>query len=258
MKNNRLLFSFLVITLLIACSTSVLPASSNPTLEVPITQSADSIPVVPETAGEHVTFKSGDLTLEGYLYKPAGDGSFPLLIWNHGSEQNPKPNGQFSNVASVFVPAGYVVFAPVRRGQGNSEGEYITDQVSAEQQKNGKASAEKLFVQLMTGSQLDDQLAGLAYAKSLPFVDQNRLAVAGCSFGGMQTIFGAESGQYKAAIALSPGAESWDGHELLQQRLIQAVDKINIPVLLIHPEHDASVEPGYNLGPEFQRLGKPY
>ena len=72
-------------------------------------------------------------------------------------------------------------------------------------------------------------------------------------------LFGAEAGDgFKAAIAISPGAESWDGNKPLDARLLQAVDNIKIPVFVIHPAKDASLNPGFNLGPEFQKLGKPY
>src|SRR5262245_20561445 len=73
---------------------------------------------------QRVTFKSGGLTLVGYLFKPEGRGPFPAVLWNHGSEQNPGGGPQFNTVASIFVPAGYVVFAPMRRGHSDSEGEY--------------------------------------------------------------------------------------------------------------------------------------
>jgi dipeptidyl aminopeptidase/acylaminoacyl peptidase len=248
-----------------ACTAPTVPPASAPLSEPLATGTSAQVEAIAVSTAQpgkiptqHVTFKSGDLTLEGYLYKPDGNGPFPLVIWNHGSEQDPRPDVQFASVANVYVPAGYVVFAPVRRGQGNSEGEYISDQVSAETKKNGKIAGEKLFVQLIAGAQVDDQLAGLAYAMSLPYIDQSRIVVSGCSFGGMQTLFGAERGAYKAAVAISPGAESWDGHALLQARMIQAVDSIKVPVLIIHPEKDASVEPGYALGQEFQKLGKPY
>jgi len=67
-------------------------------------------------ARERVTFKSGDLTLVGFLFKPDGTGPLPGLIWNHGSEKNPGTQRQFDAVAAILVPAGYVVFAPMRRG----------------------------------------------------------------------------------------------------------------------------------------------
>ena len=205
-----------------------------------------------------VTFKSGSLTLVGFLFKPDGAGPFPGVIWNHGSEKAPGTGPEFDSVADIFVPAGYVVFAPMRRGHGDSEGQYIKDRLDAEEQKNGRDARERLQVQLLEGPQVDDQLAGLDYLKSLPFVDKNRLAVVGCSFGGIQTLLAAERNVgFKAAVALSPAAESW-ANKYLQARLLKAVDGINIPVFLIHPEKDASVGPGYTLGQEFQKLGKPY
>jgi dienelactone hydrolase len=208
---------------------------------------------------EKVTFTSGGLTLVGYLFKPAGDGPFPALIWNHGSDAEPDKGTGLPGIASVFVPAGYVVFAPVRRGHGESQGEYISDVIAQERTTNGRAAAAELFVKLMETEQLDDQLAGLAYLKSLPYVDLNRLGVIGCSYGGIQTILAAERGAgFKAAVAMSPGAESWEANKPLQDRLIKAVSGINIPVFLIHPAKDVSLEPGIALGKEFERLGKPY
>jgi dienelactone hydrolase len=111
----------------------------------------------------------------------------------------------------------------------------------------------------MEGPQLDDQLAGPTYLEGLPYVDKNRVAVVGCSYGGLQTLMGAASGAgYKAAVVLSPGAESWEGNPLLQEALIKKVSDINISVFIIHPAQDASLAPGYALGPQFQQLGKPY
>ncbi len=211
---------------------------------------AQSVPTATYTK-ERVTFRSANFTLVGFLFKPDTPGPFPGLIWNHGSEKNP----QFDALAALLVPAGYVVFAPVRRGHGDSEGPYIRDEL---QHKRGH-ERDQLQVALLEGGQLDDQLAGLAYLKSLPYVDQTRLAVAGCSYGGIQTLLGAESGAgYKAAVAISPAALSWNGNSLLQNRLILAAQKIEIPVFLIQPPKDASLEPSRVLGREFQRLGKPY
>ena len=248
---------------LIACLTSAPPLAvpTPSSIQAPATTqpSAASPSATPAISKQRVTFQSDGLTLEGFLFKPAGPGPFPGIIWNHGSEQNPDSGPQFDSVAAIFVPAGYAVFAPVRRGQGKSQGPYISDQMAQVRQAQGAEAARKFFVEQMAGPQLDDQLAGLAYLKSQPYVDANRLAVVGCSYGGIETLFAAERGAgFKAAVAESPGAESWDGNPLLQARLLQAVDAINIPVFLLHPEKDASVAPGYTLGAEFQKLGKPY
>ena len=203
----------------------------------------------PQTTGlnkQKITLQSDDLNLVSYLFKPDGNGPFPGLIWNHGSEPHPDTQLEFENIASLFVPAGYVVVDPVRRGQGESQGTYIVDATQQVAKTKGKDAAEQFLVQQMQGPQLDDQLAGLAYLKSLPYVDTTRLAVIGCSYGGIQTMYGAEHGSgYKAAIAISPGAESWNGNKYLQDDLIKAVSGINIPVFIIHPAKDASLAPGY-------------
>jgi dienelactone hydrolase len=209
----------------------------------------------PSPAGvskERVTFQSDHLTLVGFLFKPDGPGPFPGLIWNHGSEKSPGTMRQFDAVAAIFVPAGYVVFAPMRRGHGDSEGPYIMDQLRRAEGHGAPA----LAVRLMDGEHLNDQLAGLAYVKALPYVDSRRLVVAGCSFGGIQTLLAAERGAgYRAAAAISPGALSWNGNTLLRDRLVAAVRKTEFPVFIIQPPKDASLEPSRVLGAELERRG---
>jgi carboxymethylenebutenolidase len=210
-------------------------------------------------ARQAVKFSAGDHELRGILFKPKGDGPFPLLIWNHGSERSPGATPEFESVASVFVPAGYVVFAPVRRGHGYSAGRYIGDVIRQTRASEGEEAANRMVVQLLETEQLDDQLAGLAYAKQLAFVDPNRIAVAGCSYGGIETLLGAErDAGYRAAISMSPAAQSWEHNPILQARLIAAVRKITIPVLLLQPPKDASLEPSRVLGAEAERLDKPF
>jgi carboxymethylenebutenolidase len=206
-----------------------------------------------------VTFKAGDHALRGILFKPQGEGPFPAIIWNHGSDKAPGAGPEFESVASVFVPFGYVVFAPVRRGHGYSQGQYILDVIKQTQATKGIEAARRVMVHLMETEQLDDQLAGLDYAKQLAFVDPSRIAVAGCSYGGIETLLGAERNVgYKAAVSISPGALSWEQNPLLQKRLIQSVRDITIPVLLLQPPKDASLQPSRVLGAEAKRLGKPF
>lgn len=213
----------------------------------------------PPIEKQRVTFKSGGLTLVGYLFKPQGNGPFAAIIWNHGSEQNPGGGPQFDSAAAVFLRGNYVLFAPVRRGHVGSEGKYIVDERQGAQASGGAEAANRLTVRKLETEQLDDQLAGLAYLRALPFVDTTRLGVAGCSYGGIQTLLGAEAGAgYKAAFSISPAALSWENNPLLRTRLIQAVGRVRIPVMIIQPPKDASLEPIRVLGAEFKRLNKPY
>jgi carboxymethylenebutenolidase len=204
------------------------------------------------------TFKSGPNTLIGFSYHPDGPGPFPTVIWNHGSEKDPAGGPQFDSVAKVFVPAGYAVFATVRRGHVGSEGPYVVDTLNAARERLD-GSAQVLLVRLHETEQLDDQLAGVAYAKTLPFVNVRKLVVAGCSFGGIQTLLAAERAStvgFKAAFPISPAAQTWAASPLMQERLKKAVAQISVPVLLIMPPKDASLEPARVLGAEAARIGK--
>ena len=237
-------------------ATTTPPPSAAPPGSVPV-----PVPVPVEVPrGERVTFSSGDLELEGYVFRPPGPGPFPAVVWNHGSEKDPT-SGQFDAIAKVFVPAGFVVFAPVRRGQGASPGEYVVDQIAAAGASGGLEAANALQVQLLTGPQLDDQLAGLRWLADQPYVDASTVAVAGCSFGGIETLLGAEragGSGYRAAIAISPAAETWALNATLRTRLLAAADAMPVPILIIQPQHDADVSPGYELGRAMQAKGKPY
>lgn len=204
-----------------------------------------------------VRFESGGHSLVGFLYQPAGAGPWPALIWNHGSEKDPGAGPQFPTVASIFVPAGYVVFAPERSGHGESEGDYIVAREKFTTRMQGRDAASRLVVLLLETEQLQDQLAALQYVKQ-PFVDPARIVVAGCSFGGIETLLGAQSGAgYKAAISISPGALSWNHNVYLKPRLIQGIRRTEIPVLIIQPAKDASLAPSRVLGEEAARARKP-
>ncbi len=97
-------------------------------------------------APKFVSFPSGDLTLHGFLYKPEGDGPFPAIIWNHGSEKLP---GQQPELARFYTKQGFVFFTPHRHGQGRSPGAYIEDLIEkyAATEKN-RTSVGKYVVKL--------------------------------------------------------------------------------------------------------------
>ena len=84
-------------------------------------------------AAAEVSFPSEGKTLHGLLYKPAGRGPFPAVLYNHGSAPGLLNNEAFERIAPVFVADGWVFFAPYRRGQGLSSdaGQYIGKQRTA-------------------------------------------------------------------------------------------------------------------------------
>jgi dienelactone hydrolase len=199
-----------------------------------------------------VAFPSGDLQLRGFIWKPEGAGPFPALLWNHGSEKLP---GWLPEVAPAFVRRGWVFFIPHRRGHGRSPGPYIGDQL---QQVPAGDARSRLLVQLHD-VQLGDHLAALAFLKSQPFVDGNRLAVAGCSFGGIQTVLASDrAAGYKAGVDFAGGAQSWEGSPDLQRRMIAAVRAAVMPIFFIQAQNDYDLRPSQILSQEMQRAGKPH
>src|SRR5258707_14823122 len=68
---------------------------------------------------ETAFYPSGKLKIEAYIFKPEGSGSFPIVIYNHGSraghEREARP---FAYVGEILVRSRCVVVVPERRGYG--------------------------------------------------------------------------------------------------------------------------------------------
>ena len=192
-----------------------------------------------------VGFPSGARTLHGFLYRPTGDGPFPGIVYNHGSERLP---GDKRDEAEFYVPHGFVLFVPHRRGQGQSSnaGEYVGDH----------ASDHARVVQDLV-AQSDDVLAAVAYVRSLPYVESAHVAVAGCSFGGIVSLLAAERGTgIEAAVDFAGGAMSWAKALELQERMKQAARGAQVPVFFVQASNDFDTTPSRVLSQEMRRAGK--
>jgi carboxymethylenebutenolidase len=201
-----------------------------------------------------VTFSSGSLVLHGFLYKPEGQGPFPAVLWNHGSERRP---GWLPEVAPLFLSKGYVFFIPHRRGHGRSPGDYVMDLLERANQSGGPSARSRMLVELME-QHLQDQMAALAYLKGLPNVDPQRIAVAGCSFGGIQTVLMAEKGLgVRAAVDFAGAAQNWQHSQDLRARMIQAVQHSQMPIFFIQAKNDYDVSPSRDLAAAMEKSGKP-
>src|SRR5256712_7662975 len=76
-----------------------------------------------ESAYSEVFYPSGNLRIQAYLYKPDGDGPFPVVIYNHGSRDGrERTSVPFHYVGKMLTQAGCVVLVPERRGYGESDG----------------------------------------------------------------------------------------------------------------------------------------
>jgi dienelactone hydrolase len=111
--------------------------------------------------------------------------------------------------------------------------------------------------QLITGSQLDDALAGLTFLKAAPDVDPKRIAVVGHSFGGMLTLLsGDHDGTIRAEVAFAAGANSWRASQELRDRTLAAVAKTAALIMLVYAANDFDTTPGKDITAELDRLHK--
>lgn len=204
-----------------------------------------SVLAAPVGSVEAVTYESGTLKLQAMLYKPAGPGPFPALLYNHGSARGNLSAQAASTIGPYFVKRGWVFFMPWRRGQGENEHDapYIMNVVAATEAKSGREAAEKKLVELMTTEQLNDQLAAFAWLKKQNFIAEKRVATMGNSFGGIQSILGAEKGTYCAAISASGAAQSWATAPHLREVLQASVKKAKAPIFFLQAENDYDLNP---------------
>src|ERR1700719_650877 len=204
-----------------------------------------------QSKAEEVAFPADGRQLHGFLWKPEGIGPFAAVIWNHGSEKLP---GSQPALARFYVAHSYVFFVPHRRGQGRSPGDYIQDLVA--QAPPGERARRMVELQQ---AEAEDVVAALNFLRSKPFVDAARIAISGCSYGGIQTLLAGERDLgVKALVAFAPGAMSWEQNVALQDRLVRAVDLANAPVFLIQAENDYSLSPSRVLSKEANKKQKTF
>jgi len=214
-----------------------------------------------------VEFSSGPLRLRGLLWKPAGRGPFPAVLFNHGSggetadETARMPIQEAAaQLAPLFVRRGYVFFYPFRRGQGPSAGAapFMQDRLAAAERAHGRAARQQLQDTLMETEQLEDVLAALGFLRAVPDVDPSRLAVMGHSFGGQLTLLAAaRDGTVRAAVTFAAAAGSWSRSERVRRDLRESVQRARCPIMLVQWANDFSTEASTALGSVRERAGPP-
>lgn len=192
-----------------------------------------------------VDYTSNTPKLRGYLWRPSGDGPFPAIVYNHGSEKLP---GDKTALGEFFALHGYVFFVPHRRGHGRSEGTYVGDQG-----KDPESRLDELV------AQRDDVVSAYNYLRAQSAVDVHNMFVMGCSYGGIETLLTAELPlDLRAAVDFAGASMSWSRNAPLQTRLKQAVAHAQTPIFFLQAENDFNIEPSKILAAEAEKNGKPY
>ncbi len=212
---------------------------------------------------EFITYKARDgKTIPAYVTKPAGEGPFPLIVLPHGG---PHVNEiiTFDEWGQLLANAGYMVLQPQYRmsvgwGQDHFDSAYG---------QHGLAMQ-------------DDKDDGAKYLVEQGLVDPDRIAMFGWSYGGYAALVAAsrEDNLYQCTIA---GAAVADAEKTYISRRssndpkpldewskrrgtiginpINEVDKVNIPILMIHGDVDRRVR-YFNYEDykkQIERAGKP-
>jgi dienelactone hydrolase len=136
------------------------------------------------------------------LFRPSGDGPFPLALIAHASSQNvlrraQMPQPEYRALAGFLVARGFAVLVPERPGHGATGGKYLEDQGGcdeADYAKSGRATAGEIA-------------AAIGFARKQPFIRPEGMVVIGHSAGawGVLALAGESPGDVTTIIVFAPG-----------------------------------------------------
>lgn len=204
-----------------------------------------------------ITYTSDGLRITGSLMKPPGNGPFPVVIYNHGSRTGREqlPQTPAGTPCPPFVRGrNWVYFFPDRRGFGLSEGPSLSSVLA------GLGGEQAIQVgRIRAQQEASDVIAGIAFLKTLPFVDASRLAIVGYSWGGIVNFLAAATAPNasKAVVNQAAGwSEQYRG--VIVQEMIGMGRVITVPILIQHGRDDRDVPVRYSteIAEGLSRLGK--
>lgn len=154
------------------------------------------------------TIKAADGTTDLYtrLIKPSNFDAtkkYPVLVYVYGGPHAQMITNSYLDGANLWMywmaEQGYLVFTLDNRGSGN----------------RGFAFESVIHGRLGV-NEMEDQIKGVEYLKSLPYVDGNRLAVHGWSYGGFMTtsLMLRKSDTFKVGVAGGPVTD-WKWYEVM-------------------------------------------
>ncbi len=139
----------------------------------------DRIVVVPVTDAAGQTQR-----MQGRLCRPAGDAPARLVVINHGSPANAADRPRQAvgtcgqEAARWFLDRGFVVLFPLRRGYGDTGGQWAETYGRCDE-------ADYVAAGLETARDID---AAVRFGTALPFVQPAHAVVVGVSAGGWGTV----------------------------------------------------------------------
>ncbi len=219
-------------------------------------------------SAEIKTIKAADGTTDLYtrLIKPSNFDAtkkYPVMVYVYGGPHAQMITNSYLDGANLWMywmaEQGYLVFTVDNRGSDNRG-------FAFESVIHGKCGT----------NEVDDQIKGVEYLKSLPYVDGNRLAVHGWSYGGFMTnsLMLRKPDAFKVGVAGGPVVD-WKWYEAMygerymdtpaenakgfeESSLLTYVKDLKGKLLLIHGTNDDVVVEQHNLSlvKKFVEAGK--
>ena len=186
------------------------------------------------------------------VFRPAGDGPFPMVLMNHGTTRSPTerlffPLLEFNAAAEWFADRKNVVVAPERPGHGDTGGPYYEEVVPPGETQPSRGCGTPLFRDAGLAVAESDALA-VGYMTSQPFVDSQNIIVIGQSGGGWGSI--AYVSQQPAGVRAMinfAGGRTCRENPRAPERLFEVASEfcrtIRVPMLWIYTENDKFFPP---------------
>ena len=143
-----------------------------------------------------------DIAAHAWLFRPPGDGPFPLALIAHASTQNQlrraqMPQPEYRALSAWLVARGFAVLVPERPGHGATGGRYLEDQGGCDDANYSRAGY----------ATADTITAALDYLRAEPFIRQDGTVIVGHSAGAWGALAMAGEGPSGIAmiVAFAPG-----------------------------------------------------
>jgi len=189
-----------------------------------------------------------ELQLTATVFRPQGNGPFPLIVLSHGNPPNPSDRpkiGRYRMIPQIreFIKRGFAVIVPIRRGYGKTGGTFAEDY--------GPCSAP--FYHDAGTEAAKDLLATIDYASKIPFVQPDKILLIGHSAGGFASLAAASlnppgvvgvvnlSGGRGGRPATNPGDPC--GPDRMAGTIGKFAKTIRVPVLWLYAENDLFFAP---------------
>lgn len=176
---------------------------------------------------------------------------YPCLVYVYGGPHSQLVTNTYMT-AGVFLnymaQKGYVIFVLDNRGTSNRG-----------------ATFEKCIHRQLGVCESEDQMVGINYLRSLPFIDAKRMGIDGWSFGGFMTLtMVTEHPDVFASATCGGPVVNWEWYEIMygerymdtpqenpegyeHANIINKISKLNCPLLIMHGQQDNTVVQQHSL-----------